>query len=183
MITDEQFKKMESTLYEYYEKVRKIETLENRKRVITEQIDIIRQDIKNNNVNIIPDLHMGLQITEKVQTSSTGTSYAESAIIKQIERLEKKITDLSDKLSETQCEISDIKSEYADIEYVIYNILNEESKALIKLKYGTKYHPTNIEIGTEIRITESAVRNRIKNILSDLYKYTNNKHDEKMTNS
>jgi uncharacterized protein (UPF0335 family) len=162
-------------IYDYYEKVRKIETLENRKKVIAEQINIIRQDIKNNNVNIIPDIHMGLQITEKVQTSSTGTSYAEGAIIKQIERLEKKVIELNNEMVETQCIISDIKAKYADIDYIINNtnLVNKENKTLIKQKYGTKYHPTNTEIGIQLNITESAIRNRLKNVLNDLYKYTN----------
>ncbi|WDU84220.1 hypothetical protein [Caloramator sp. Dgby_cultured_2] len=90
MIKDEVFRKTEGHLYRYYNTLKKIKALEEECKELEKQKEKIRQDIQETNVSIDTELNMGIDYSRsKIQTSNDGTSYAEKALVKEIEKLEK----------------------------------------------------------------------------------------------
>lgn len=153
----DRFKKTEDKLYNYFNKEKKIATLNYRIEVLKKQIYIINQELKSCDVNIeIESSSPGFE--ERVQTSSDGISYAEREVIR--------ITDLKlkRKLSK-EIEIEELKEEIENIELdnsiLEYNLqyINEEWYKLLELKYKFKKNETQISL--EMNISQSQV-NKIK---------------------
>lgn len=87
-IPEEVYKKTEGALYGYYKDKKEMENIESEIDLLEKNIAEIESDIKNTNVKI--DYYQnGIEINERVQTSSTGISYAEQEICAAIEKLEK----------------------------------------------------------------------------------------------
>ena len=104
----DRFKQTEDKLYNYFNKEKKIATLNYRIEVLKKQIDKINQELRECDINIeIESSSPGFE--ERVQTSSDGTSYAERELIR--------ITDLKlkRKLSK-EIEIEELKEEIENIE-------------------------------------------------------------------
>ncbi|CUN65687.1 MULTISPECIES: hypothetical protein [Clostridium] len=153
----DKFKKTEDKLYNYFNKEKKIATLNYRIEVLKNQIDKINQELKECDVSIeVESSSPGFE--ERVQSSSDGTSYAEREVIR--------ITDLKlkRKLSK-EIEIEEIKEEIENIELdnsiLEYNLqfINEEWYKLLELKYKFKKNETQISL--EMNISQSQV-NKIK---------------------
>lgn len=156
-MSKDRFKKTEDKLYNYFNKEKKIATLNYRIEVLKKQIDKIAQELKECDVNIeIESSIPGFE--ERVQSSPDGTSYAEREVIR--------ITDLKlkRKLSK-EIEIEDIKEEIENIELdnsiLEYNLqyINEEWYKLLELKY--KFKKNEVQISLEMNISQSQV-NKIK---------------------
>ncbi|MGG7176213.1 transcriptional regulator [Clostridium paraputrificum] len=140
----ELFRKTEGRLYRYYKSKNdiykleiEIESLENRKQVI-------EHDIKSSNVTI--DYYQnGIGITERVQSSSTGTSYAETEMCKEIEKLEREHLRVTKKILKSKAKVRDIEE---FINHMDHNIeqLSEEDKRFIELKYGDKKNILQISL-------------------------------------
>lgn len=159
----ELFRKTEGNIYRYYRFKRDIQSINNSIEYLENRIKIIEEDIKNTNVTI--DYYQsGIGINEKVQLSSTGTSYAEAEIIKEVERLEREHLNKTKQLMRAKAKLRD-KEEF--ICYMKFNIemLNEEDKRFIELKYGDDYNiPTvarklNLSVATAYRKREELVEN------------------------
>lgn len=153
----DRFKKTEDKLYNYFNKDKKIATLNYRIEVLKNQIDKINQELKECDVSIeVESSSPGFE--ERVQSSSDGTSYAEREVIR--------ITDLKlkRKLSK-EIEIEEIKEEIENIELdnsiLEYNLqyINEEWYKLLELKY--KFKKNEVQISLEMNISQSQV-NKIK---------------------
>lgn len=153
----DRFKKTEDKLYNYFNKEKKIATLNYRIEVLKKQIDKINQELKACDVNIEIEISSpGFE--ERVQSSPDGTSYAEREVIR--------ITDLKlkRKLSK-EIEIEEIKEEIENIELdnsiLEYNLqfINKEWYKLLELKYKFKKNETQISL--EMNISQSQV-NKIK---------------------
>ena len=99
----DRFKKTEDKLYNYFNKEKKIATLNYRIEVLKKQIDKINQELRECDINIEIE-SSSPRFEERVQSSSDGTSYAEREVIR--------ITDLKlkRKLSK-EIEIEEIKEE------------------------------------------------------------------------
>jgi hypothetical protein len=156
-VSRDKFKKTEDKLYNYFNKEKKIATLNYRIEVLKNQIDKINQELKECDVSIeVESSSPGFE--ERVQSSSDGTSYAEREVIR--------ITDLKlkRKLSK-EIEIEEIKEEIENIELdnsiLEYNLqfINEEWYKLLELKYKFKKNETQISL--EMNISQSQV-NKIK---------------------
>lgn len=153
----DRFKQTEDKLYNYFNKEKKIATLNYRIEVLKKQIDKINQELRECDVNIEIE-SSSPAFEERVQSSSDGTSYAERELIR--------ITDLKlkRKLSK-EIEIEEIKEEIENIELdnsiLEYNLqfINEEWYKLLELKYKFKKNETQISL--EMNISQSQV-NKIK---------------------
>ncbi len=153
----DRFKKTEDKLYNYFNKEKKIATLNYRIQILKKQIYEINQELKECNVNIeIESSSPGFE--ERVQSSSDGTSYAEREVIR--------ITDLKlkRKLSK-EIEIEELKEKIENIELdnsiLEYNLqyINKEWYKLLELKY--KFKKNEVQISLEMNISQSQV-NKIK---------------------
>lgn len=87
-IPKEVYKKTEGALYGYFKDKKEMLNIESEIRLLEKNIAEIESDIKNTNVKI--DYYQnGSGISERVQTSSAGISYAEQEICAAIDKLEK----------------------------------------------------------------------------------------------
>ena len=128
------FKKTEGRLYRHYRNKKEIEKLKSRVVLLWKQKEQIEQDIRTTDVKI--DYYQsGMALGERVQTSSTGTSYAEREIIKAIEKLERELIQKKKKILKLHARIREKEEQIADMDYNI-QMLNEEHKRLIEWKYG-----------------------------------------------
>lgn len=166
-MSKDRFKKTEDKLYNYFNKEKKIATLNYRIEVLKKQIDKIAQELKECNVNIeIESSSPGFE--ERVQSSSDGTSYAEREVIR--------ITDLKlkRKLSK-EIEIEKIKEEIENIELdnsiLEYNLqfINEEWYKLLEFKY--KHKKSEIQISLEMNISQSQVNKIKQKVIEDIRRW------------
>lgn len=153
----DKFKKTEDKLYNYFNKEKKIATLNYRIELLKKQRDKINQELKECDVSIeVESSSPGFE--ERVQSSSDGTSYAEREVIRITElKLKRKLS--------KEIEIEEIKEEIENIELdnsiLEYNLkyINEEWYKLLELKY--KFKKNEVQISLEMNISQSQV-NKIK---------------------
>ena len=125
--------------------------------------EVIEHDIKHTNVRIDP-YQNGIGINERVQTSSTGTSYAEKEIMKEIERLEKERVSIIKQILKYKAKKRELENYISNIEFNI-NMLNEENKRFLELKYSDEAgvveiaHKMNMSLATVYRIREEIIKN------------------------
>ena len=153
----DRFKKTEDKLYNYFNKEKKIATLNYRIELLKKQIDKINQELRECDVNIeIESSSLGFE--ERVQTSSDGTSYAEREVIRITELKLKRKVSKEIEIEELKEEIENIELDNSILEYNLQYI-NEEGYKLLELKYKFKKNETQISL--EMNISQSQV-NKIK---------------------
>ena len=153
----DRFKKTEDKLYNYFNKEKKIATLNYRIELLKKQIDKINQELGECDVNIeIESSSLGFE--ERVQTSSDGTSYAEREVIRITELKLKRKVSKEIEIEELKEEIENIELDNSILEYNLQYI-NEEWYKLLELKYKFKKNETQISL--EMNISQSQV-NKIK---------------------
>lgn len=153
----DRFKKTEYKLYNYFNKEKKIATLNYRIELLKKQIDKINQELRECDVNIeIESSSLGFE--ERVQTSSDGTSYAEREVIRITELKLKRKVSKEIEIEELKEEIENIELDNSILEYNLQYI-NEEWYKLLELKYKFKKNETQISL--EMNISQSQV-NKIK---------------------
>lgn len=163
----DRFKKIEDKLYNYFNKEKKIATLNYRIELLKKQIDKINQELKECDVSI--EVESGSQgFEERVQTSSDGTSYAEREVIR--------ITDLKLKRKKSkEIEIEELKEKIENIELdnsiLEYNLqyINEEWYKLLELKYKFKKNETQISL--EMNISQSQVNKIKQKAIADIMRW------------
>lgn len=134
MIDKEIFKKVEGRLYRHYKQLKEIDKLEYICRQLEEQKEKIRKDIKETNISIEEESR-SITYEERVQTSSSGSSYAENECIRQIDNLEREWKYVRRKLLKKKARIRELERQVAPLKYNI-NMLSEESKRFIEWKYA-----------------------------------------------
>lgn len=130
------FEETEKALYKYFKYKKKIYKLEGRAKYLENRLDVIEEDIKNANVTI--DYYQnGTGISERVQTSSKGTSFAEEQICREIGKLEREHIIIMKKLFRTRADIRYLNDYVSNMDLNL-NTLNEEDRRFVELKYGDK---------------------------------------------
>lgn len=153
----DKFKKTEDKLYNYFNKEKKIATLNYRIEVLKKQIDKINQELRECDINIEIE-SSSPAFEERVQTSSDGTSYAEREVIRITELKLKRKVSKEIEIEELKEEIENIELDNSILEYNLQYI-NEEWYKLLELKYKFKKNETQISL--EMNISQSQV-NKIK---------------------
>ncbi len=130
------FRKTESRIYRYFRYKRDILNSKRRIEFLESEVKEIDDSIRNVHKYINVDPYQnGAGLSERVQTSTNGTSYVESEMIKEVSKLEKEQCDIMKSILKQQSKIREkeayIKSMDANIE-----MLNEEDKRFVELKYG-----------------------------------------------
>lgn len=130
----ELFRKTEGKLYRYFRLKNTSEALKETIAWLETKIKEVEQDIKTTNVTI--DYYQsGIGISERVQSSSTGTSYAEGEIIKEITKLEREHCNMVKRLLKSKAKLREVEEFTKHMDYNIKS-LNEEDKRFLELKYG-----------------------------------------------
>jgi len=165
----ELFRKAEGKLYRYYESKKKIYSIKEDIARLEREIKTIEYDIRHSNVTI--DYYQnGIGIQERVQSSSTGTSYAENEMCKQIERLEKEHVDKTKKILKNRSKIRDMERY---IDYMDRNIrmLQEEDKRFLELKYGDKKNI--LQISMRLNIAQATAYRKREELVEAVAEYEN----------
>lgn len=160
----ELFKKTEGKLYRYFRykkdivnSKRRIEFLENQIKEIENRIVTV-----HNYINVDP-YQNGAGISERVQTSSTGTSYVESEMIKEVTKLEKEKCNTMKTILKLEAKIRE-KEAFVRRMNTNIEMLNEEDKRFMELKYGDEknilyiHQKLNIAQATAYRKREEIVQ-------------------------
>lgn len=163
----DEFKKTEEKLYNYFNKEKKIATLNFRIDLLKKQVEKINDELKECNVNIEAE-SSSPSFDERVQSSSDGASYAEREVIR--------ITDLKLKRKlAKELEIEEIKEEIENIELdnsiLDYNLqyINDEWYKLLELKYKNK--KSEVHISLEMNISQSQVNKIKQKVIADIRRW------------
>ncbi|WP_291649905.1 transcriptional regulator [Clostridium sp.] len=165
----ELFRKTEGKLYRYYESKKKIYRIKEDITWLERDIRTIEYDIRHSNVTI--DYYQnGTGIQERVQSSSTGTGYAEAEMCKLIERLEKEHLEKTKKILKYKSKIRDMERY---IEYMNRNIdlLSEEDKRFLELKYGDKKNI--LQISMKLNMAQATAYRKREELVEVIAEYEN----------
>lgn len=134
----ELFKKTEGRLYTYFKYKKEIINSKRRIEFLESKVKEIDDSIKNVHkyANIDP-YQNGAGISERVQTSSTGTSYVESEMMKAVSKLEREQCDIVKSILKIECKKRDWEKFVKRMETNI-EMLEEEDKRYVELKYGDR---------------------------------------------
>lgn len=129
----ELFRKTEKSLYEYFKDKKRLESKREEIKKVEEFINIIDKKIKNYDFHIDP-YQGGSGNEERVQTSSSTSSYVENELIKAIDNLEREKVQWERERRKLESEERDLIYKTFKLENNI-GLLNDECKKLIELKY------------------------------------------------
>lgn len=132
----EVFRKTEGRLYRYFRYKKEIQNMKRRIEFLEEQVNEIEISIKNVHKYINVDPYQnGAGISERVQTSSNGTSYVEGEMEREVTKLEKEQCNKIKKIHKLKASIREKESYVKSMDFNI-EMLQEEDKRFIELKYG-----------------------------------------------
>ena len=163
------FRKTEGKLYRYYESKKKIYSIKEDIAWLEREIKTIEYDIRHSNVTI--DYYQnGTGLQERIQSSPTGTSYAESEMCKMIERLEREHLEKTKKILKYKSKLRDMERY---IEYMKKNIdlLNEEDKRFLELKYGDKKNI--LQISLKLNMAQATAYRKREELVEVIAEYEN----------
>ena len=160
---------MDKILKEYRDKIYAIQKINTEVQESKEKIKEIEKNIKNCNLQL-EYWNNGTGFTERVQTSSKGSSFVEEQIEKGISRLvkEKLETNIFIQLRESDKRI--IQKETQRIGNIL-NALDPVDKEILTLIYIDKMH--YIKIMRELNIAENTVYKRKYKALNEFEKLYN----------
>lgn len=156
VISKERQEGIEQKLYNFYDKEKKIKSLKHKIEYIKKQI----QQVQSEKMDYFG--YKSPSWDEKVQTSSSNTSYAETELIRFEEKKEKRINTLQDHIEEIEDIILNIEMDNSILEYNVV-FLEEDIKKMLKMLYKDKR--TEISIGRELNLDQSVINKRKSNIL------------------
>ncbi|AWZ49805.1 hypothetical protein C3495_05800 [Clostridiaceae bacterium 14S0207] len=170
MIDKETFRKTEGRIYRYYENLKKIDMLEHRCMVLENTKEQLRNDIKNTNVSIETDMNMGIGYEERVQTSSTCTSYAEKEIARQVNKMIQEWKDIRKEILKIHSKIRELNKQDPDMKYAI-GLLDTQYRLIADMKY--KDQLSLEKIGLKLNMDKSTVSRTRERIVKDVSKVVN----------
>ena len=164
-IDEKTFKKVEGMLYRYYRQKKELKDIQDKIIFLEKEIERIEKRIRTTDVTII-DFYKPGNMEERVQTSSSNTSYAEQQMTKAIEDLEKQQLEIKKKILRLTCKESNLREFIYTIDKNI-EMLGSKEKKFIELKYGKClpileiYRQTYDQFNLEQASYYNSVRNKI----------------------
>ena len=135
-IPKEIYKKTERALYGYYDDEKEIKNISAEVEMLESNICEIEEDIKNTNIKI--DYYQnGVSISERVQTSSLGISFAEREICNAIEKLENEHAMKTRRLLKLKKRLRKIKEKNSRMKLNL-EMLENDLQMILKYKYSDK---------------------------------------------
>ncbi|WP_175412883.1 hypothetical protein [Clostridium sp. AWRP] len=162
---DEVFKNMEQRIFNYFNRDKRISILNKRLEVFKKQIAEIEYKLKNIDVDIPEELR-AVAYEERVQTSPTGESYAEKALMNITDRLLKEQTWKKEQVEDIEETLRNMEIDNAVIETNIKD-LEIEDQEFLKEKY--KYNKKDWQLGMKFNMSSGGATKRrhrlIRNII------------------
>lgn len=167
MIDKDAFRRIEGRLYKYYRQLKEIDKLEYMCEILEQQKERIRQDLRETNVTIEAETRSIDYSQDKIQSSSSGISYAETALIREITKLEEEWKHIRRKILKNHAKIRELKKQNADMDYII-GLLSTECKLVAEEKY--KHEKSLEEIGEKLHMSKSAANRKREDIVNAIAK-------------
>ncbi|MBY0754549.1 transcriptional regulator [Clostridium sardiniense] len=165
----ETFKKTEAALYRYFQYKKKIYYLKQWVEQLKSRLEKIEKDIIDANVTI--DYYQnGIGISERVQTSPSGNSFAEEQMCKEITKLEREHLIISKKIFKNNHKIRELER-YVDNMETNLNTLEEEDRRYIELKYGDK--KSVLQIARSLNIAQATAYRKRGEVIAIIAEYKN----------
>lgn len=165
----ELFRKTEGKLYRYFNSKKKIIAINNEITNLIYHKDRVEYDIRHANVSI--DYYQnGMGIQERVQTSSSGCSYAETEMCKEIEKLKREHLGLNKSILKKRAKIRRTEEFINHMDNNI-NQLSEEDKRFLELKYGDGKNP--IQISMILNIAQATAYRKREELVETIAEYEN----------
>ena len=169
MIDKNIFRKTEAELYRYFDYKKEIIKLQNKIKYQRDRLSKIELDIKSVNVTI--DYYQnGVGISERVQTSHSGSSFVEEQMCKEISKLEKEYLIINKKILKNNHRVRDLE-EYVDNMEINLSTLNEEDRRYIELKYGDK--KSILSISQHLNIAQATAYRKREEIIKAVAEFKN----------
>lgn len=163
------FDETENALKKYFKYKKKIYKLKGREKYLENRLIAIESDIKNANVTI--DYYQnGAGISERVQTSSKGTSFAEEQICREIGKLEREHIITTKKLFRIRADIRYLNDYVSNMDLNL-STLNEEDRRFIELKYGDK--KSILAISQSLNIAQATAYRKREEIIELVAEFKN----------
>lgn len=163
------FNKTENVLKKYFKYKKKIYKLKGREGYLENRLIEIESDIKNANVTI--DYYQnGMGISERVQTSSKGTSFAEEQICREIGKLEREHITITKKLFRTRADIRYLNDYVRNMDLNL-STLNEEDRRFIELKYGDE--KSILAISQSLNIAQATAYRKREEVIYKVAEFKN----------
>ncbi|MDU1339817.1 MAG: hypothetical protein E6935_16610 [Clostridium butyricum] len=160
------YKETEDKLFKYFNRDRISTGLNSQLKTIDNQIERIEKELKEGSYINIGEQSSSPSFDERVQTSSTGISYAESQVMQLTDmklrkkgKLEIDRQNIIDQLDELEC----IKSE---MEWKVEQI-SDNYKKMLNLIY--KENMNEVQISFKLHLSQSQVNKRKNQILEKIF--------------
>lgn len=164
MVSREQFKVTERKLYNYFKKDKKTNSLKRKITLLNKHIEQIEYKLKHVDISI-PEESKSMSYEERVQTSSTGESYAERTALKITDRLIIEQSRKIDEISELEEEIRNIEADNIIIEENI-KLLRKEDVEFLKSKYDKEL--PDWEVGINLNMSQSKVTRKRQRLVENI---------------
>lgn len=169
MIDKNIFRKTEAELYRYFDYKKEIIKLQNKIKYQRDRLSKIELDIKSVNVTI--DYYQnGVGISERVQTSPSGSSFVEEQMCKEISKLEKEYLIINKKILKNNHRLRDVEGYINNME-INLSTLSEEDIRYIELKYGDK--KSILAISQKLNIAQATAYRKREEIISNIAEFEN----------
>ena len=163
------FRKTEGKLYRYYQSKKKIRELNNEISSLEYHKERVEYDIRHANVTI--DYYQnGTGLQERVQSSPSGSSYAETEMCKEIEKLEREHLRINKKILKIKAKIRELEEFIRHMNEIVEQ-LNEEDKRFIELKYGDK--KSMIYISMKLNMAQATTYRKREELIESIAEYEN----------
>ncbi|AIY81684.1 hypothetical protein FDB15_18560 [Clostridium botulinum] len=160
------YKETEDKLYKYFNRDRIYKGLNSQLTVLNKQIDELSNELKDCKYINVDEESSSPGFDERVQTSSSCTSYVESQVIKltdmKLRRKEKKELERENILSQ----LGDLESIIAEMEWKVGQ-LRDNYKKMLSMVY--KDNMNEVQISFKLHLSQSQVNKRKNKILEHIF--------------
>ncbi|NFI06016.1 hypothetical protein FC959_16925 [Clostridium botulinum] len=160
------YKETEDKLYKYFNRDRIYKGLNSQLTVLNKQIDELNNELKDCKYINVDEESSSPSFDERVQTSSSCTSYVESQVIKltdmKLRRKEKKELERENILSQ----LGDLESIVVEMEWKVGQ-LRDNYKKMLSMVY--KDNMNEVQISFKLHLSQSQVNKRKNKILEHIF--------------
>lgn len=167
-ICAEEIQATEKKIKDYFLRLKKIEFYQGSIKSTEESLKRVKQNIEKSNIVFYTSYSSIDYSADKVQGSPSIYNGIEKEIESAFHKLEEQERKLSERLIELQTNIDSLKLKNEEIGYIL-NLLDEESKQLIGLKY--KDNKSFESISFQLKSSESSIRRKKDQILQDISRW------------
>lgn len=164
MADEKTFREMEQKLFNYFNKDKRVSVLSKRLRILKKQISEIEYKLRNIDVDL-PEESRAVGYDERVQTSPTGESYAERALLRITDKLLKEQSWKKEQAADIEEALRNMEADNAIVEENIKDLRTEDFE-LLKEKY--KYGKKDWQLGMKFNMSAGGVTKRRHRLIENI---------------